>query len=52
MVRQRTALCDRVYLVDKPEAKEIAISADLPLRFASGPNEGSMSVFYNRLRTT
>lgn len=39
------------YLIGNPDAqKEQAVSADLSLRFASGPNKGSIGVFYSRFR--
>lgn len=37
------------YLIGDPTAqKEKAVSTDLSLRFASGPNKGSVGVFYSR----
>ncbi len=37
------------YLIGNPDAaKEKAVSTDLALRYASGPNRGSIGVFYNR----
>lgn len=37
------------YLIGNPDArKEKAVSTDLSLRYASGPNRGSVGVFYNR----
>jgi iron complex outermembrane recepter protein len=37
------------YLIGNPDArKEKAVSTDLSLRYASGPNRGSIGVFYNR----
>ena len=37
------------YLIGNPDAqKEKAVSTDLSLRFASGPNKGSVGVFYSR----
>ncbi|RAB21981.1 TonB-dependent receptor, partial [Burkholderia multivorans] len=37
------------YLIGNPNAsKEKAVSTDLSLRYASGPNRGSVGVFYNR----
>lgn len=39
------------YLIGDPEAqKEKAVSTDLSLRFASGPNKGSVGVFYSRFK--
>jgi iron complex outermembrane recepter protein len=39
------------YLIGNPDAqKEKAVSTDLSLRFASGPNKGSAGVFYSRFR--
>ncbi len=39
------------YLIGNPDAhKEKAVSADLSLRYASGPNKGSIGVFYSRFR--
>lgn len=39
------------YLIGRPDAqKEKAVSTDLALRYASGPNRGSIGVFYSRLR--
>ncbi|WP_288830876.1 TonB-dependent receptor [uncultured Paraburkholderia sp.] len=39
------------YLIGNPDAqKEKAVSADLSLRFASGPNKGSVGVFYSRFK--
>ncbi|SAK59245.1 TonB-dependent receptor [Caballeronia fortuita] len=39
------------YLIGNPDAqKEKAISTDLSLRFASGPNKASAGVFYSRFR--
>ncbi|NML30503.1 TonB-dependent receptor [Paraburkholderia sp. G-4-1-8] len=39
------------YLIGNPDAqKEKAISTDLSLRFASGPNKGSVGVFYSRFK--
>ncbi|WP_323122100.1 TonB-dependent receptor [Burkholderia alba] len=37
------------YLIGNPDAqKEKAVSTDLSLRYASGPNRGSVGVFYSR----
>ncbi|AOJ15911.1 TonB-dependent receptor [Burkholderia vietnamiensis] len=37
------------FLIGNPNAsKEKAVSTDLSLRYASGPNRGSVAVFYNR----
>ncbi|SAL54678.1 TonB-dependent receptor [Caballeronia sordidicola] len=39
------------YLIGNPDAqKEKAISTDLSLRFASGPNKGSVGIFYSRYK--
>lgn len=39
------------YLIGNPDAqKEKAVSTDLSLRFASGPNKGSVGVFYSRFK--
>lgn len=39
------------FLIGNPNAqKEKAISTDLSLRFASGPNKGSVGIFYSRFR--
>ncbi len=39
------------YLIGNPDAqKEKALSSDLSLRFASGPNKGSVGVFYSRFK--
>uniref|UniRef100_E1TFY3 TonB-dependent receptor n=1 Tax=Burkholderia sp. (strain CCGE1003) TaxID=640512 RepID=E1TFY3_BURSG len=39
------------YLIGEPDAqKEKAVSTDLSLRFASGPNKGSVGVFYSRFK--
>jgi len=39
------------YLIGNPDAqKEKAVSTDLSLRFRSGPNRGSVGVFYSRFK--
>ncbi|CAD6526392.1 putative TonB-dependent receptor [Paraburkholderia kirstenboschensis] len=39
------------YLIGNPDAqKEKAVSADLSLRFTSGPNKGSVGAFYSRFK--